>query len=71
MIVDLSEKWKSKGKVNEKLQTLNTYERIYESASNIDRNPQDGCMKKIKIERSLKLRVEDGRGKSYNVLTNN
>ena len=38
-IVDLSENWKSKGKVNDKLTTLNTYERIYESASNIDRNP--------------------------------
>ena len=40
-------------------------------ASNIERVPEDGCMKKIKIERSLKLRKEDFRNKSTNVLTNN
>ena len=45
--------------------------RIYVPASNIERNPEDGCMKKIKIERSLKLRKEDMRVKNYNILTNN
>ena len=48
-----------------------TYDRIYVPASNISRQPEDGCMKKIKLERSLKLRQEDLRKKNYNVLTNN
>ena len=38
---------------------LNTMRRIYEPASNIERQPEDGCMKKILMERSLKLRRED------------
>jgi hypothetical protein len=50
---------------------LDTHKRIYVPASNIERNPEDGCMKKIKIERSLKLRKEDFRSKTTNVLTNN
>jgi hypothetical protein len=40
-------------------------------ASNIERQPDDGCMKKIKIERSLKLRKEDFRNRTFNVITNN
>ena len=39
-------------------------------ASNVDRTEEDGCMKKIRLERSLKLRREDLRGKSYNIITN-
>ena len=39
-------------------------------ASNVDRNEEDGCMKKIRIERSLKLRREDLRGRSYNLVSN-
>ena len=45
--------------------------RIYEPASNIERQPEDGCMKKILMERSLKLRREDLRSKTYNIMTNN
>ena len=50
---------------------LNTMRRIYEPASNIERQPEDGCMKKILIERSMKLRQEDLRTKNTNVVTNN
>jgi len=50
---------------------LNTMRRIYEPASNIERQPEDGCMKKILMERSLKLRREDLRSKTYNITTNN
>lgn len=39
-------------------------------ASNIERQPDEGCMKKIKIERSLKLNREDCRDKNFNVLSN-
>lgn len=53
------------------MRTLSTYARIYEPASNIERNQEDGCMKKIRIERSLKLREEDDRSKGFNPLTNN
>lgn len=52
------------------LSSLNTYERFCVPASNVDRKQEDGCMKKIRIERSLKLRREDLRGRSYNILTN-
>jgi hypothetical protein len=50
---------------------VNTHQRIYEPASNIERKPEDGCMKKIKIERSFKLRREEIRNKDYDVITNN
>ena len=39
-------------------------------ASNVNREEEDGCMKKIRLERSLKLRREDMRGRSFNLLTN-
>lgn len=47
-----------------------TFKRIFVAASNIERNAEDGCMKKIKIERSLKLRQEDTRGRSTDLITN-
>jgi hypothetical protein len=62
-IVDISENWRKKFLVPNSQANLNTYERIYVPASNINREPEDGCMKKIKIERSLKLRKEDVRQK--------
>ena len=47
-----------------------TFKRIFVAASNIERNAEDGCMKKIKIERSLKLRQEDTRGRSTDLISN-
>ena len=47
-----------------------THSRLYVPASNIERQPEQGCMKKIKLERSLKLRKEDLRNKGYNILSN-
>lgn len=32
-----------------------TKSRIFEAASNVDRQKQEGCMPKIKIERAVKL----------------
>ena len=49
---------------------LDTQKRLYEPASNIERQPEDGCMKKILIERSLKLRREDLRSKTFNITSN-
>jgi len=69
-IVDIDDDWKAKGKVDCHLTMLDTQERIFKPASNIDRNPEDGCMKKLKLERSLKLRREDTRGRDFNVLSN-
>jgi hypothetical protein len=70
-VVDVDEKWKYKGKVSDNnLCFLNTEERIFKPASNINRKPEDGCMKKLKLERSLKLRKEDTRGRTFNVLSN-
>ena len=55
-VIDVADKWKSKGKVDIDITRHKTYDRIYVPASNISRQPEDGCMKKIKLERSLKLR---------------
>lgn len=56
-VVDIDEKWKNKAQVSENhLTSLNTEERIFKPASNIIREEEDGCMKKLKLERSLKLR---------------
>ena len=39
-------------------------------ADNVEREPQDGCMKKIKIERSMKLRNEEFKNRSkYDIVT--
>ena len=72
LVVDVSDKWKKRRQCKDVLgtQSLDTYSRFVVPASNIDRNPEDGCMKKIKIERSLKLRREDCRGRSFNLLSN-
>ena len=72
VVLDIGDKWKHKSPVKDNmLKTLNSYQRIYEAASNIDRQPEDGCMKKIRIERSLKLRKEDFRNRTFNPITNN
>jgi hypothetical protein len=72
VVLDIADKWKHKSPVKDSLiKTLNTYERIYVPASNIERKPEDGCMKKIKLERSLKLRKEDFRNRTFNPVTNN
>jgi arylamine N-acetyltransferase len=70
-IIDIGDKWKAKHNVDDSSAKLNTYQRIFVPASNIERQPDEGCMKKIKIERSLKLRQEDLRNRNFNVLTNN
>jgi hypothetical protein len=71
-VIDIGDKWNSKHTVQGSSAELNTKKRIYEPASNIDRQPEDGChMKKIKIERSLKLRKEDTRSNTHNIITNN
>jgi hypothetical protein len=69
-VVDISDKWRKKAMVHGSQAELDTHKRIYVPASNIERVPEDGCMKKIKIERSLKLRREDFRNKTTNVLSN-
>ena len=71
-VIDLGDKWKHRHIVPGSIAELDTRKRIYEPASNIDRTPEDGCnLKKIKIERSMKLRKEDFRAKSTNLVTNN
>ena len=70
-MVEVSDVWKSKGPVrNSSLKAYNTHQRLFVPADNVDRQPEDGCMKKIKIERSLKLRQEDfkNRGK-YDIIS--
>ena len=62
IVVDIDAKWKTKALVPNafgSLSSLDTYSRFCVPASNVDRKTEDGCMKKIRIERSLKLRRED------------
>lgn len=75
VIIDVGDKWKHKKNnfdqtASEKLYHLDTKERFCQPASNVKREPEDGCMKKIKIERSLKLHREDMRGRETNLLSN-
>jgi hypothetical protein len=46
-----------------------THSRIFVAASNVDRNKQEGCMNKIKIERTAKLVQEDHRHNTFNILS--
>jgi hypothetical protein len=46
-----------------------THSRIFVAASNVDRNKQEGCMNKIKIERTAKLVREDHRHNTFNILS--
>ena len=70
-VVDIDDKWKTKASVTENsLSMVNTKERIFKPASNVERKEEDGCMKKLRFERSLKLRKEDTRGRDFNVLSN-
>lgn len=70
-IVDIQDKWKRLHHVSGASSSLDTHERIYMPASNVNRTPEEGCMKKIKIERSMKLRKEDIRNRDFNVVSNN
>jgi hypothetical protein len=38
-------------------------------ASNVTREPEEGCMNKIKIERAVKLRYEETKGKDFNIIS--
>jgi len=46
-----------------------THKRIFVAASNVERKKEEGCMPKIKIERTAKLAKEDQRGRTFNILT--
>ena len=70
-MIEVSDTWKSKGAVrNSNIKQFNTHQRLFVPADNVERKPEDGCMKKIKLERSLKLRNEDFKGRSkYDIVT--
>lgn len=74
-VIILDSKWKSKAQVQPalcppRLQT--TKERLFMPPSAVvSRAPtkEDGCMPKVKIERTLKLDQEDRRQKSFNIIS--
>ena len=70
-IIAVSDNWKSKGTVrNSVIKNYNTHQRLFVAADNVERAPEDGCMKKIKIERSLKLRNEEFKNRpKYDIVT--
>jgi hypothetical protein len=67
--VAIKDTWRSKGRVAIGAVTKNTFERLFVPANNVERKKEDGCMNKLKIERSLKLRQEENKGRSYNILS--
>lgn len=70
-VVEVSDLWKTKGTVKDsRIKQFNTHERLFVAANNVDRKPEDGCMKKIKIERCLKLRQEEFKNRpKYDIVT--
>ena len=70
-VVQLAESWKSKGAVrNSSIKHYNTHERLFMAADNVARVKEEGCMNKIKIERSIKLRQEEFKNRSkYDIVT--
>ena len=63
-VVNIAENWKSKSPVKDsRFHSFSSHQRIFEPASNVNREKEDGCMNKIKIERSHKLRQEDFKGR--------
>lgn len=53
-VVEIADHWKSLGRVPDSVK--DTHKRIFVPASNVNREKEEGCMNKIKIERSIKLR---------------
>ena len=71
-VVDIHDKWKSKHSVPAEAnppRSEPTHNRIFVAADNVDRRRQEGCMNKIKIERTDKLVREDRRERSFNILS--
>ena len=63
-VVNIAENWKAKSPVKDsRFHNFSSQQRIFEPASNVNREKEDGCMNKIKIERSIKLRDEDFKGR--------
>ena len=70
-VVGVSDDWKTKGPASANaIKHFKTHTRLFVPADNVDRKSEDGCMKKIKIERCMKLRGEDfkNRGK-YDIVS--
>ena len=69
-IVDISHDWKTKNVCNDsQIKQRKSHERIFVSASNVDRQKEEGCMNKLKIERTNKLWNEDFKGRpSYSII---
>ena len=63
--VDLSDNWKTKGRSP---RNYNTFERIFLPGSTVSRDPEEGCMPKVKLERTIKLRDEEQKGKRFNII---
>lgn len=70
VVHDIDITWKRKKIVRYRPDNQSTFKRMFVSASNVDRNNEEGCMKKILMERSLKLRQEDTRGRDSDLISN-
>lgn len=70
-VVHISDKWKSKSPVKDcRFTKFDSHQRLFVPASNVDREKEDGCMNKLKIERSIKLRQEDFKNrKKYDIVS--
>jgi len=70
-VVHISETWKSKSPVKDcRFTNFDSHQRLFVPASNVNREKEDGCMNKLKIERSIKLRTEDFKNrKNYDIVS--
>lgn len=70
-VVDIHETWKMKSPVRQSpSKTQSSHERLFMPASNVERAKEDGCMNKLKIERTNKLWHEDFKNrKNYSVIS--
>ena len=67
-LIDIHETWKKRHPVPGSQSSLDTHKRQVVPASNTNREPEDGCMKKVRIERALKQRKEDCRERDFNII---
>ena len=64
-IIDINDRWKSKG--SEFRNDSSSFERIFKAGSP-GRQKTDGDVPQVILERTLKLREYDTRGKNFNII---
>lgn len=64
-VIDINDRWKTKGR--QQRNDSSSFERIF-VPGNPTREKSDGDVTQINVERALKLRVEETKGKQFNII---